>query len=182
MHSFLIVLERLAELACARRGGETPQERPGLFLMTTVDGVAAPESYRQFAQAFALFPQADVLLGLTDIIDDEKPLRVAMKGAEGTGLMPARLQDNPEAFEIVALTSTGFDSDYVTSGFYGVNPALLKDKEKVLAQNFTALRQLLGYLLKYGGRFYGVPLPPVIDVDRPEDVQAAERMLRRPVV
>ena len=130
------------------------------------------------ADAFALFPNADILLGLTDVIEDEKPLRVAMKGAEGTGLMPATVKENPEAYEIVALTTTGFDSDYITSGFYGVTAGVLTFKEKVLAQNFTALRQFLGYLLKYGSRFYGVPLPPVIDVDRPEDIKMAEHFLR----
>jgi len=165
MHSFLLVLERLA------------QSGPGPFLMTTVDGVALPETYRQFADSFKLFPDADVLLGLTDVIDDEKPLRVAMKGAEETGLMPEKIQDNPHAFEIVALTSTGFDSEYVTSGFYGVNAGLLDIKQAALEQRFSALRQFLGYALKYGRRFYGVPLPPVIDVDRPEDIKAAEKII-----
>ncbi len=76
------------------------------------------------------------------------------------------------------MTNTGFDSDYVTAGFYAVRPRILNEKEKVLAAHFTALRQYLGYLLKYGYRFYGVPLPPVIDVDRPQDVQAAEALLK----
>jgi NDP-sugar pyrophosphorylase family protein len=167
MHSFLIVLERLA------------QKAPGPYFMTTVDGVAVPETYKEFAQSFALFSDADVLLGLTDVIEDEKPLRVAMRGAEGTGLMPQKPAENPAAFEIIAMTNTGFDSDYVTSGFYGVRGDVLKHKEAVLAQGFTALRQFLGYLLKYGHRFYGVPLPPVIDVDRPEDIQSAEAFLKR---
>ena len=91
--------------------------------------------------------------------------------------MPARVQDNPEAFEIVAMTNTGFDSEYITAGFYGVSPRILQEKEKVLTGKYTALRQYLGYLLKYGYRFYGVPLPTVLDVDRPQDVQAAERFL-----
>src|SRR5580765_2612984 len=72
MHSFLIVLERLA------------QQGPGPFLITTVDSVSSPQAYSQFAQEAAFFPQADVLLGLTNVIDDEKPLRVAMRGEEGT--------------------------------------------------------------------------------------------------
>jgi len=33
---------------------------------------------------------------LTTFIDDEKPLRVAMRGAEGTGLMPKNVKDNPK--------------------------------------------------------------------------------------
>jgi NDP-sugar pyrophosphorylase family protein len=167
MHSFLIVLERLSA-----SGDEA-------FLMTTVDSVCSAEVYRRFAQAPSLFPQADVVLGLTNHIDDEKPLRVAMAGEESTGLLPGRVEENPEAFEIVALTNTGFDSEFVTSGFYWVKPGILREKETALSKNFTALRQFLGHLLKYGHRFYGLPLPPVIDVDRPADIQAAERLLKR---
>jgi NDP-sugar pyrophosphorylase family protein len=165
MHSFLIVLERLA------------QSQEPFYLMTTVDSIGPPGAYQSFAEACQLFPEADVCLGLTSHIDDENPLRIAMRGEEGTGLMPARVQDNPEAYGIVAMTNTGFESEYITAGFYGVSPRILQEKEKVLAGDFTALRQYLGYLLKYGYRFYGVPLPPVVDVDRPQDVQAAERFL-----
>jgi NDP-sugar pyrophosphorylase family protein len=165
MHSFLIVLERLA------RWGDEP------CLMATVDSVCPPALYRRFAEASALFPDADVSLGLTSLIDDEKPLRVAMRGNENTGLIPGSVAENPAAFEIVALTGTGFASDYVTSGFYCVRPRILAEKDRALAAGYTALRQYLGHLLKFGYRFYGVPLPPVVDVDRPQDVAAAERLL-----
>jgi NDP-sugar pyrophosphorylase family protein len=165
MHSFLIVLERLAV------------QGAGPFLMTTVDSVCSPQAYTQFVQDAQLFPDADVVLGLTDVIDDEKPLRVAMRGNEGTGLMPRRVADDPGAFEILAMTNIGFDSEYVTSGFYYVKPSILKEKAAALGQGFSALRQYLGHLLKYGYRTYGVPLPPVIDVDRPQDIQAAEHLI-----
>jgi NDP-sugar pyrophosphorylase family protein len=66
----------------------------------------------------------------------------------------------------------------VTAGFYRASPRILKEKEAALAKPFTALRQYLGHLLRYGYRFYGVPLPAVIDVDRPQDIQAAERFLQ----
>jgi len=167
MHSFLIVLERLSRL------GEPS------YLMATVDSVCPPETYVHFLKTCALFPEADVVLGLTDVIDDENPLRVAMSGNEGTGIMPENVKDNPEAFEIVAMTNNGFESEYVTSGFYFVKPTILKTREQVLEKNFTALRQYLGFLLKYGYRFYGVPLPPVVDVDRPQDIQVAEQLLKR---
>jgi NDP-sugar pyrophosphorylase family protein len=167
MHSFLIVLERLAQ-----------QPGEGFFL-TTVDSVCPPQTYVQFEQESKLFLNADIVLGLTNVIDDEKPLRVAMRGQEDTGLMPDRVQDNPEAFEILAMTNNGFDSEYVTSGFYHVRPRILKEKPFVLDQKFTALRQYLGHLLKQGYSTYGVPLPPVIDVDRPQDIQAAVQLLHR---
>jgi len=166
MHSFLLVLERLA------------QSGPGPFLMSTVDGVAAASTYKRFADTFHLFPEADVLLGLTTVIHDDHPLKIAMRGEEGTGLMPDRVEDHPEAFEVIAMTNIGFDSEYVTSGFYGVRADILQHKAEVLQKDLKALRQLLGHLLKYGRRLYGVPLPPVIDVDRPEDVRQAEQFLK----
>ena len=101
-----------------------------------------------------------------------------MSGEGGTGIMPESIEEHPEAYEIVAMTNNGFDSDYVTAGFYGVNARILKEKDKALAGGFTALRQYLGYLLKYGYRFYGIPLPPIVDVDRPQDIRAAERFLK----
>jgi len=165
MHSFWIVLERLA-----RTGG-------GPHFLTTVDSVCAPGAYAQFARGCELFDEADVCLGLTRYIDDEKPLRVAMAGSEGTGLMPARIGDDPEAFSIVAMTNTGFDSEFVTSGFYAARSDILKEKEAALAAKYTALRQYLGHLLKYGYRFYGVPLPTIVDVDRAADIAAAEALL-----
>ena len=167
MHSFLIVLERLA------------QQGPGPFFIATVDSVCAPQAYAQFAREAMLFPNAEVVLGLTDVIDDEKPLRVAMRGNENTGIMPEKISDNPEAFEILAMTNNGFDSEYVTSGFYFVRPTILKEKATALNQNFSALRHYLGHLMKYGYRTYGVPLPPIIDVDRPQDIQAAEQLVTK---
>ena len=167
MHSFMIVLERLAR-----------HDEPSYF-MTTVDSICPPAAYRDFLATSDLFKNADVCLGLTTFIDDEKPLRVAMCGEEGTGIMPLRVEDNPDAYEIIAMTNNGFDSEYVTAGFYRASPKILKEKDAALARSFTALRQYLGYLLKYGYRFYGVPLPPVMDVDRPEDILTAEQFLKR---
>lgn len=166
MHSFLAITKSLSE------------RQPGLSLVTTVDAVAAPSTYRRFAESFRLFPQADAVLGLTSVIDDEKPLRVAMKGAEETGVLPADPAQDAEAFAVVALSTTGFASEWITSGFYGVTPELLALEEEALARGCGSLRQYLGFCLKYGRRLYGAPLPPVIDVDRPHDIEAAERLLR----
>jgi NDP-sugar pyrophosphorylase family protein len=165
MHSFMIVLERLA------------QQGPGPFLLTTVDSICSPRAYAEFVLKARNFRDADVVLGLTQLIDDEKPLRVAMRGNENTGIIPPTIEENPDAFEILAMTNNGFDSEYVTSGFYYVKPSILKEKQTALDQKFSALRHYLGHLLKYGYRTYGVPLPPVVDVDRPQDIQTAEQLL-----
>lgn len=167
MHSFLIVMERLSALGLPH------------YLMTTVDSICPASAYAGFLADAQRCPEADVVLGLTKFVDDEKPLRVAMRGKQDTGLMPDTLAEDPESFEIVAMTNNGFESEWVTAGFYRVAPSILKLKDEVLVKDFSALRQYLGYLLKCGYRFYGAPLPPVVDVDRPQDVQAAETLLKK---
>jgi choline kinase len=149
MHSFLIVLERLAQYS------------PSSHLITTVDSVCPPSAYRQFMEDSSRFPDADVCLGLTKFVDDEKPLRVSLRGSQ-----------------IVDLGDQVTTSDYVTAGFYYVHPRILKEKEPALALKNPALRRYLSHLLKCGCRIYGVPLPAVVDVDRPRDVEVAEKLIR----
>jgi hypothetical protein len=40
------------------------------------------------------------------------------------------------------------------------------------------LREFLGHLLASGYRLYGEPVPKTVDVDRPEDIAAAEAFIR----
>ncbi len=205
MHSFLIVLERLKSVSLAgRKPGSSGANDTGSrstttdwrtarqgssggrlttcgdddkVMITTVDSVCPPRTYQTFLRTCGLFPEADVCLGITKLIDDEKPLRVAMRGTEGTGILPERLSDDPSAYEIVALTNNGFQSDFVTAGFYGVSTRILTQKDAALRGGYNALRQLLGHLLKYGHRFYAIPLADVVDVDRPEDISTAEALI-----
>ncbi len=192
MHSFLIVLEHLANqpspptLSRVHAGeGEVRRaagEGSEAFLITTVDSVGPLSIYKDFVESCQHFPDADLCLGLTPHTDDEKPLRVAMRGKEGTGLLPERVAQDPPAFEITAMSSNGFESEFVTAGLYWAHPRILQEKEKVLSGGLSALRQYFGYLLKYGYRFYGVPLPPVLDVDRPQDIAKAAEWERSGLV
>src|SRR4029077_17118904 len=59
MHSFLIVLERLA-----RHGDDS-------YIITTVDSICPPGAYCDFIADSTLFQDANVCLGLTTFVDDE---------------------------------------------------------------------------------------------------------------
>ena len=164
MHSFLEVLGALAE----------HQSSP--CLMTTVDSVCPPGTVADFVRK-ANRLDADLGLGVTTLIEDEKPLyavpsqTVVVPPADGGATLP-------EAFPIARLSSEAGASAFVTSGFYWVSPSMLSHRDQALAAGFTALRQFLGCLIERGARTWGIPMPPIIDVDRPEDVAAAERLLR----
>jgi NDP-sugar pyrophosphorylase family protein len=166
MHSFLVVLERLA------RFGDP------WHVMSTVDAVCAPETMVSFTRQAATLCDADLVLGLTDVIDDEKPLYVGLEpGDAARDTAPA----GSEAWRVRALGADAAGSRYVTAGLYRASPRLLCEKDAAFGLGFTALRQFFGHVLTRGHRVYGLPVPPVIDVDRPGDVAAAEALLgRRP--
>lgn len=166
MHSFLVVLERLS------RSGEP------WHLMTTVDAICPPETVRSFADRAARLPDADVVLALTDLVDDEKPLYAALKGPVSAHALGPASDVQPEAFRIRALGADAAGSAHVTAGLYRVSPSILRERQVALDRGYGALRQFLGHLLASGYGVYGLPIPPAVDVDRPADVGTAERFLR----
>jgi NDP-sugar pyrophosphorylase family protein len=166
MHSFLAVSSRLAE-----SGDEW-------FLVSTVDAVAPPDVFRLFAAVAATSSDADLVLGLTDLIDDERPLhvRVAKRQSGPAPPMPPAPDRGP--YRVEAIGDAAKDSPIVTAGLYLARPSILRATASALDAKLGALRQFFAHALDSGLRLDGVLLPPVVDVDRPEDVAAAERMLR----
>lgn len=129
------------------------------FLLSTVDAVLAPGALARFA-AKAQGSGAWGALGLTTIIDDDKPLYVEL-GAEGRVLSVGR---GP--------------SPWITAGCYFFLPRVFEYEAAARARRLTALRQFLAYLVEAGEILMGVDVGPAVDVDRPEDLPRAETLLR----
>jgi NDP-sugar pyrophosphorylase family protein len=137
--SFRIVAERLAGAPA---------------VITTVDGIMASDDFRAFVEAASAFPADATVLGLTDLVDDEKPLWAELDPASG---------------RITRLG--GAAGSHVTAGLY-ILPAR---RPAELAGGFERLRDYLGWLVEQGERVYGVAVPRVFDIDRAADIAAAER-------
>ena len=125
-------------------------------LITTVDGIMGDPGLRPAADALARLPGDGLLLGITANCDDEKPLWVEHDAASNR------------------ITRIGGASgNSVAAGVYGL-PA------EFVAPQGHGLPRLRDYLALYaasGRPVMGVMLGDVIDVDRPCDVEAAERRL-----
>ena len=147
MHSFLRLIEILA-----RDGIDE------LFLISTVDTVAAPEAYAGFMER-ARAERAAITLALTSPGKDEKPLLVRTI-ADGSRI---------EAFG---------EGVYATAGAYAVRPVILREAAEARRDGIDALRKFLGRLLERGYYLAGLPLTGSIDVDHPADIEAAELFLR----
>lgn len=130
------------------------------FLLTTVDTVCDPRALAALvARARALGPDASVL-GVTTTIDDEKPLWAEL---DATGRI--RSLDDP------------IHARHVTAGVYFLQPLVYSLADVGAERAFPAFRKVLGALLDRGHPLYGFDVGASIDVDRPEDIAAAERLL-----
>jgi NDP-sugar pyrophosphorylase family protein len=139
----------------------SPLLQGGRFVVLTVDAVFAPSVLRDFV-AQAMARAVDVVLAVSDFVDDEKPLWVRLD-AEG---------------RVEALGPTAHGSGLVTAGFYVFDPVIFTETGVARAERFTALRQFLGHLLARGYRMAGVRVAKTVDVDRPEDIAVAEAYVR----
>jgi NDP-sugar pyrophosphorylase family protein len=150
MHSFLRNVETLAE-----------RDREGQYLISTVDTVAPPGAYAAFAAAAGSLP-ADVVLALTPPDEDDNPLLVRLDGSR-----------------VVALGSQAAPPQHATAGYYAVRSSVLREADHARRDGLGALREFLERLLARGYALAGIPVPASFDVDRPTDVEAAERFVRR---
>jgi len=121
-------------------------------VITTVDAVMPVKDFQLFAKSASSHPKDAVVLGLTDLVDDENPLWATL-ASDG---------------HIQKLG--GSKGTHVTAGLYWLPARRLLEA----ATDFPRLRDYLGWLVAEGHPVYGVALPRVFDIDRASDIVAAE--------
>ncbi len=133
------------------------------FLLATTDTVLGPDGWVDFAQAASRIEGAnEALLGATTFVDDENPLW---------------LRSSPSG-EVLALGPAAKGSGCVTSGLYAFPPDVFQVAEAVAKRPGARLRDLLIDLHQHGWRLRAHIVDKAVDVDRPEDIRAAETLLR----
>ena len=126
-------------------------------VVTTVDSILPTASFARFIEEAAAFQAEAFTLGLTNHVDDEKPLWATLDNGDGRIV---RLGDPVGGL--------------VTAGLY----ALPARRPVEPARGFTRLRDYLGWLVNEGHSVYGIVLDRVFDIDRARDIAAAELALR----
>jgi hypothetical protein len=127
------------------------------MLVSTVDAWCAPEDFARFARRAAARPDDATVLAVTPLVADEKPLWVTL-GGDGQ----------------VAVIG-GSHGSHVTAGVYRLSARARRVTE---APPLPRLREYLGWLHASGEPMYGEIIETVVDVDRGEDVAAAEALAR----
>ncbi|HZP36587.1 MAG TPA: hypothetical protein VFE48_08860, partial [Methylomirabilota bacterium] len=129
----------------------------GPMLVSTVDAWCAPEDFARFARQAAARSDEATVLAVTPLVADEKPLWVSL-GAGG---------------RVAAIG--GAAGSHVTAGVYRLSARARRVAE---APPLPRLRDYLRWLHASGEPIYGEIIETVVDVDRGEDVAAAEAVAR----
>lgn len=150
-------------------------ETGGPFVLTTVDTVFCEDEFTDYIRAFgeAVAEGYDGLMGVTDYIDDEKPLYVKVKGTAS--------QASPEENTIVSTDEIeGFYdeavSPYVSAGVYGLCPNALETLERCVENGESRMRNFQRTLIREGKRLKVWRFSKVIDIDHVSDIKKAEEM------
>jgi NDP-sugar pyrophosphorylase family protein len=150
------------------------------FVLTTVDTIFRDEEFADYIAAFKASladGSADGMMGVTDYVDDEKPLYVASPPAlsrrEGAG---TRME--------FPLIENFLDADpdgvcpYISGGIYGLTPKAIDTLNRCMAEGKSRMRNFQRGLIEDGLRLLAFPFSKVLDIDHAKDVEKAEEFLR----
>jgi len=142
---------RLVSLELARQADR--------FALSTVDALIPAAETARFLAESVRAPEPDAALAVTRFVEDEKPLWA----------------DLAEDGRVTALGAAAVRRDAVTCGLYMVSRKTAQAMPEASA--FGKLREFWGGLVSGGCRVRGVVLSRTVDVDRAEDLPAAEGMI-----
>lgn len=132
---------------------------PGPVLCTLVDTVMPARDWARVHREIGslLAGGADAVLAVTPYVSDERPLFVAR---------------DPRG-RVLALGEIASDPPLVTGGVYGLGPRARARAGLALASGVERMRGFLGALVAQGTDVRAVEVRRIIDLDWPEDLEAA---------
>jgi NDP-sugar pyrophosphorylase family protein len=130
----------------------------GRLLVSTVDAFCLTNDFVRFVVRAGQLPSDTTVLAVTGYVHDEKPLWVRMTHAGRVTVVG------------------GSSGDAVTAGIY-VFPERVR--QLGIPSSLGRLRDFLAWLAESGEPIEALDIPMVVDVDRAEDLAAAEELAKR---
>lgn len=131
------------------------------FILTTVDTIFDESEFHDYVLSFQdkIAHGTDALMGVTDYIDDEKPLYVGVDNV----MRINGYYDTPQA-----------DSHFISAGIYGLTASSLDILETCIEKGESRMRNFQRALVAAGLRIEAYPLTKVFDIDHIEDIRKAD--------
>lgn len=151
MHSFFEISSHLAG---------------GPFCLTTVDTIFREDEFREYIGAFRRAVEDegfDGLMGVTDYIDDEKPLYVA----------------TDDSLNITGFLDRSSECRYISGGIYGLTPSAVDTLHRCVERGESRMRNFQRALIADGRRLKAWPFTKVLDIDHAEDIRKAGEFIKK---
>ena len=131
------------------------------FILTTVDTIFDESEFHDYVLSFQdkIAQGTDALMGVTDYIDDEKPLYVGVDNV----MRINGYYDTPQA-----------DSHFISAGIYGLTTPSLDILEACIEKGESRMRNFQRALVAANLRIEAFPLTKVFDIDHIEDIRKAD--------
>jgi len=142
----------------------SPYLQGGKFCLTTVDTIFREDEFAAYISEFERDSKCDALMGVTDYIDDEKPLYVQT----GDDLVIKNFLNQPIP-----------DIKYVSGGIYGMNDRVLSLFKQAMADGISRMRNFQRLMIQSGLKVDAYPFTKIIDVDHESDIGKAEQFIKK---
>ena len=131
------------------------------FILTTVDTIFDESEFHDYVLSFQdkIAQGTDALMGVTDYIDDEKPLYVGVDKV----MRINGYYDTSQA-----------DSRFISAGIYGLTASSLDILETCIEKGESRMRNFQRALVAANLRIEAFPLTKVFDIDHIEDIRKAD--------
>lgn len=139
------------------------------FVLTTVDTIFREEEFGNYISAFkqVLTEGGDGMMGVTDYIDDEKPLYVETEEQEAS-----------EWPRITNFLDACDHPHYISGGIYGLTPRAIETLNACIERGESRMRNFQRALIRDGLLLRAYCFSKVLDIDHASDIQKAEAFLQ----
>lgn len=141
----------------------SPFLQGGKFCLTTVDTIFKETEFSAYIRMFCQSDENDALMGVTDYIDDEKPLYVQT----GENWRITNFLDLPAP-----------DIQFVSGGIYGMNQKVLNLFDTAMNEGVSRMRNFQRLMVRSGLDVRAFPFSKIIDVDHETDMRKAETFIQ----
>ena len=141
----------------------SPYLTDGPFCLTTVDTIFRPDEFKAYITAFktAVEEGNDGLMGVTDYIDDEKPLYV----------------DVDDDLNITGFLDKSDTCRFISGGIYGLTPKAITTLNSCIDRGESRMRNFQRALISDGQKLKAYKFSKVLDIDHASDIKKAEDFL-----
>ena len=146
------------------------------FVLTTVDTIFREEEFGSYISTLkqVLATGEDGLMGVTDYIDDEKPLYV--ETVSGASDKEQEASDWPR---ITGFLDTCEHPHFISGGIYGLTTRAITTLNACIERGESRMRNFQRALVRDGLQLRAYPFTKVLDIDHASDILKAEEFLRK---